>query len=144
MRTNSPPKTKVYYFHPVLTTEIDSLSKKFSVFLQTSQRYASLDSSNQNQKQIILIQDLPNTIGSSNLISQARHIFQTSLKQFLASSRVRYPVILIITESEIGSGEDFGYASNHRESLTVKSLLGDDILTNPATTHISYSHHVKS
>jgi cell cycle checkpoint protein len=133
----------VYYLFPVLTVEIDSLSKKFSVFLQTSQRYASLDS-NKNQKQIILIQDLPNTIGSSNLISQARHIFQTSLKQFLASSRVRYPVILIITESEIGSGEDFGYASNHRESLTVKSLLGDDILTNPATTHISYSPHVRS
>lgn len=143
MRTNSPPKMKVYCLHSVLTVEIDSLSKKFSVFLQSSQRYASLDSS-QNQKQIILIQDLPNTIGSSNLISQARHIFQTSLKQFLASSRVRYPVILIITESEIGSGEDFGYASNHRESLTVKSLLGDDILNNPATTHISYSPHVKS
>ena len=119
-------------------TEFQSLSRKFSTFLQNSQRYTSLESA---AHQIILIQDLPNTIGSSTLMSQARRLFQTSLREFLSSSRVRYPVVLVVTESEIGSGEDFGYSSKYRgEGLSVKGLLGDDILSHPATTHITYFH----
>lgn len=54
--------------------------------------------------------------------------------------RVRYPVVLIVTESEVGKGEDFGYSSAYHEGLTVKGLLGDDILSHPATTHITYPH----
>ena len=52
-------------------------------------------------------------------------------------SRVRHPVILIVTESEVGAGEDFGYSSTYRDGLTVVGLLGDDILQSPATTHIT-------
>jgi len=78
-------------------------------------------------------------------MAQARHLFQTSLREFLNSSRVQYPVVLIVTESEVGSGEDFGYSSTYRgEGLTVKGLLGDDILNHPATTHITYVSCVSS
>lgn len=119
-----------------LTIEIESLSRKFSLFLQNSQRYTSLET---GSSQLVLIQDLPNTIGSSSFVSQARFRFQSSLKEFLISSRVRYPVVLIVTESEVGAGEDFGYSSTYREGLTVKGLLGDEILNHPATTHITYS-----
>lgn len=71
-------------------------------------------------------------------MAQIRLKFKTSLKEFLMSSRVRYPVVLIVTESEVGTGEDFGYSSTYREGLTVKGLLGDDILHHSATTHITY------
>jgi hypothetical protein len=118
-----------------LILDIKSLSRKFSIFLQNSQRYTSLESSS---NQIVLIQDLPNTIGSSSFMAQARLQFQTSLKEFLMSSRVRHPVILIVTESEVGAGEDFGYSSTYREGLTVNGLLGNDILHHAATTHITY------
>ena len=118
-----------------LSIEIQSLSRKFAAFLQSSQRYGSLETSS---NQIVLVQDLPNTIGSSSLVSQARLQFQTSLKVFLLSSRVRHPVVLIVTESELGSGEDFGYSSTFREGLTVRGLLGDDILKNAGTSHITY------
>ena len=78
-------------------------------------------------------------------MAQARHLFQTSLREFLSSSRVRYPVVLIVTESEVGSGEDLGYSSTYRgEGLTVKGLLGDDILKHPATTHITYVSCISS
>src|SRR5438046_359312 len=69
-----------------LIIEIESLSRKFSVFLQSSQRYTSIETSS---NQIVLIQDLPNTIGSSSFVSQARLQLQTTLKEFLLSSRVR-------------------------------------------------------
>lgn len=119
--------------------DIESLSRKFSTFLLHSQRYGSLDTTSPNSKQLILIQDLPNTIGSSAVISQSRSIFQSSLKQILVSPRAQYPVILVITESEIGNGgEDFGYSAGFRhEGLSVKSVLGDEILAHPATTHIT-------
>lgn len=72
-------------------------------------------------------------------MSQARHLFQTSLREFLSSPRVRYPVVIVVTESEVGAGEDFGYASTYRgEGLTVKGLLGDDVLNHRSTTHITY------
>jgi hypothetical protein len=71
-------------------------------------------------------------------MAHARNLFQNALKEFLMSMRVRYPVVLIVTESEVGSGEDFGYSSTYHEGLTVRGLLGDDILNHPATTHISY------
>lgn len=89
--------------------------------------------------QLVLIQDLPNTIGSSSFVSQARFRFQSSLKEFLLSSRARHPVILIVTESEVGADEDFGYSSTYREGLSVKGLLGDEILNHPSTIHITYS-----
>jgi cell cycle checkpoint protein len=108
--------------------------------LQASQRYASLDSTT---NQLVLIQDLPNTIGSSPLVARARAQFQTTLKEFLASSRVKYPVILIVTESELGSGEDFGYSSTQRDGLTVRGLLGD-ILDHQGTSHITYNPIAKT
>lgn len=111
------------------------------MFLQNSQRYRSLEA---DSNQIILVQDLPNTIGSSEFVSQARKQFQASLKEFLMSSRSQYPVVFIVTESEVGSGEDFGYSSTWREGLNVRGLLGDDILNNPATTHITYCPFVFS
>ena len=130
MKLSSPRRTMVVALYLLLlTAEIQSLSKKFSTFLQNSQRYTSLESATH---QIVLIQDLPNTIGSSTFMSQARQLFQNSLREFLGSARARYPAVLIVTESEVGSGEDFGY------SLTVNGLLGSDILNHPATTHITY------
>lgn len=101
----------------------------------------SLEDTGGFKNQIILIQDLPNTIGSSPFVAQARQQFQNSLKDVLISPRVRYPVVLIVTESEVGAAsEDFGYSSStfRDESLTVKNLLGDDILNHAATTHITY------
>ena len=121
--------------------DVESLSRKFSVFLQNSQRYRSLET---GSSQIILVQDLPNTIGSSEFVSQARLKFQTTLTEFLISSRARYPVVLIVTESEVGAGEDFGYSSVYREGLTVNRLLGSGILSHPATTHITYNSLVFS
>jgi cell cycle checkpoint protein len=91
----------------------------------------------------VLIQDLPNTIGSSPLVAHVRHLFQKSLKAFLASSRVKYPVVLVITESEMGSGEDLGNSSTYREGLTVRSLLGD-ILDHQGTTHITFNPIAKT
>jgi len=119
----------------MLNIEIESLSRKFSNFLQTSQRYASLDS---DARQLIFIQDIPNTIGSSALVSQARRLFQSSIKEFLLSPRVRHPIVLVVTETEAGSGDEFGYSSTYNEGLTVRSLLGDDILNHRATSHITY------
>jgi hypothetical protein len=109
--------------------ELESLSHKFTVFLQSSQRYASLDS---NSKQLILIQDIPNTIGSSSFVSQARHVFQTTLKEFLMSSRVRFSCYPC--RYRIGSRLGRGYSLFIREGFTVKGLLGDDILLHPATS----------
>ena len=78
-------------------------------------------------------------MGGSTFTARARMQFQTVLKEFLASPRVRYPVILIVTESEIGSGEDFGYSCLSRDSgLSVQRLLGDELLNHRATTHITY------
>jgi cell cycle checkpoint protein len=130
-QTDGPTTSRSY-----LIIETESLSRKFSLFLQSSQRYTSLETGSNH---LVLIQDLPNTIGSSSFVSQTRFQFQSSLKEFLLSSRVRYPVVLIVTESEVGAGEDFGYSSTYREGLTVKGLLGDDILNHPAITHITYS-----
>ena len=118
------------------TDDIESLSRKFSTFLQNSQRYASLE---EGSDQLILIQDLPNTIGSSPLVARVRQLFRNAIKEFLLSSRVRFPVALVVTESEVGSGEDLGYSSTYRgEGLTVKGLLGDEILQHNGATHIKY------
>jgi hypothetical protein len=92
----------------------------------------------------VFIQDLPNTFGSSSFVGQVRKQFQNAFKEFLASGRTRYPVILIVTESEVGSGEDLGYSSSSRDGLTVQHLLGDEILTHRATTHIAYYRHIRS
>jgi cell cycle checkpoint protein len=125
----------------LIMVEIDSLSRKFSAFLNASQRYASLDSSS---KQMVLVQDLPNTIGASVLVTRTRQLFQTSLKEFLVSMRVKHPVVLVVTESEMRSDEDFGYSTTYREGLTVKGLLGDDILLHPGTTHITFNPIAKT
>src|SRR5205085_10205743 len=61
-----------------------------------------------------------------------------TLKQILLSTRAQFPVVLIITESEVGAGEDFGYSSGFREGLSVKSVLGEEILTHRGTNHIMY------
>jgi len=61
------------------------------------------------------------------------------LKEFLASPQVRYPVVLIVTESEIASGEDLGYSSASRDGgISVQRLLGEELLNHRATTHIMY------
>ena len=73
-------------------------------------------------------------------MSEARRMFQNAFKEFLQSSRARYPVVLIITESELGNADDYGYASTYREGYTVRSLLGDTILNHPATSHITYPY----
>lgn len=117
--------------------EVESMSRKFSTFLRNSQRYATLE---EGSNQLILIQDLPNTIGSSLLVAEVRQLFRNAMKEFLLSSRVRFPVILIVTESEVGSGEDLGYSSSYRgEGLTVKGVLGDEVLQHNGTTHITYT-----
>jgi hypothetical protein len=50
---------------------------------------------------------------------------------------VRFPVVLLVTESEVGVDEDLGYSS-FRQGYTVKGLLGDDILLHAATSHITF------
>lgn len=124
----------------ILIEDYESLSRKFALFLQGSQR-AALDGDAAGQ--IVLIQDLPNTFGSSSFVAQVRTQFQNAFKEFLASGRTRYPVVLVVTESEVGSGEDFGYSSSSRDGLTVQHLLGDEILNHRATTHITY-HRLSS
>jgi cell cycle checkpoint protein len=109
--------------------------------LQNSQRYGSLDTSSNH---IVLIQDLPNTTGSSAYVSRARYLFQTSLQECIFSARSRNPVVFIVTESEVGSGEDFGYSSSQREGLYVRSVLGDEILNHPATSHIVFNPIAKT
>jgi hypothetical protein len=133
-KLGSPPESLA----PVsfkLIEDYESLSRKFALFLEGSQR-AALDGKAAGQ--IVLIQDLLNTFGSSSFVGQIRMQFQNAFKEFLASGRTRYPVVLVVTESEVGSGEDFGYSSSSRDGLTVQHLLGDEILNNRAATHITY------
>ena len=127
--------------------DIESLSRKFSTFLLHSQRYGSLDSpppsTSDPRKQLILIQDLPNTtMGSTTSLAHSKSLFLSSLQQILVSPRAKYPVVLIVTESEISSFDDVGYGSGFRgDGLSVRSVLGDEILSHPATSHIMYPPH---
>lgn len=120
--------------------DTDSLAQKFERFLAVSDKYSTLDFgqgyTHDTKRKIILIEDLPNTFSSSSGTSSAKLAFQETLKRYLASPLHKYPLILIITETE-PRGEDNDWRCS--DAMSLRTLMTREILDSPNCKQIQFN-----
>lgn len=122
--------------------EADSLAQKFERFLAISDKYSALDfghgsdNTDDQRRKIILVEDLPNTFSSSSSTSSAKLTFQNSIKRYLASPRNKYPLVLIVTETE-PRGEDGDWRRS--DAMSVRNLLTREILDSQNASQIAFN-----
>lgn len=109
--------------------DAESLAHQFDRFLSVSDKYSVLDFGVQAEKKIVVVEDIPNTFSSDNSAARA---FQSSVSQYLASSRHKYPLIIIVTETE-PRGDDW------RDGMNVRTLFNRDILDSSKCHQITFN-----
>ncbi|CAG7930604.1 unnamed protein product [Penicillium olsonii] len=109
-----------------------SASAQFEEFLGRGDKFGGLDldSDASNDKRILLIEEFPSMAGQAS----AHTAFRVSLQRYLAASgRDHPPVVVIVSETLLGS------ASSFSDNLTVHRLLGPAVYNHPGTTIIDYN-----
>ncbi|CCG83193.1 Cell cycle checkpoint protein rad17 [Taphrina deformans PYCC 5710] len=122
--------------------EADGLAQKFERFLAISDKYSALDFgqgytlADGNRRKVIVVEDIPNTFSSNSSVSSAKAAFQSSIMRYLSSPRNRYPLILIITETEPrGEGGDW----SRSDAMSTRTLLTREILDARNCTQIVFN-----
>lgn len=122
--------------------EADSLAQKFDRFLSISDKYAILDFGQGGtdevdlRRKVIVVEDIPNTFSSSSGSSAAKLAFQDSIRRYLSSPRNKYPLILIITETE-PRGEDGDWRRS--DAMSMRTLTTREILEARNCSQITFN-----
>ncbi|GAO51700.1 Rad17-domain-containing protein [Saitoella complicata NRRL Y-17804] len=139
----------------------DSLSRKFSDFINRGDRYSSLEFapsarpdnafvtpptstppdsiSSADRPKVILIEDIPNTFTTA---TNSKRAFQEAISSYLLSPRQKYPMILIITETEPRGTEDTW--SSRNDVMSARTLLTREILENRYVDVITFNPVAKT
>ncbi|BFZ62201.1 RFC checkpoint protein Rad17 [Saitoella coloradoensis] len=141
--------------------DYDSLSRKFSDFINRGDRYSSLEFApsarpgsavvtpptstppdttlSVDRPKVVLIEDIPNTFTTA---TNSKKAFQEAISSYLLSPRQKYPMILIITETEPRGTEDTWGSRN--DVMSARTLLTRDILENPYVDVITFNPVAKT
>ncbi|KAJ3136641.1 Cell cycle checkpoint protein rad17 [Geranomyces variabilis] len=87
----------------------------------------------ENERKVILIEDLPNI---SNLTT--RNAIHSAIRTYVRSPRTRYPVVFIVTDA-VTSDPTADRRDTDRDIITIRTLIPSDLLTANLVKQISFN-----